>query len=106
MARTDASLTINRSEFICIFGHSGCGKSTIMNVLAGLDTATGGAVVMDGREVTGPSLDRGKELIHKKGGAGIRSVFDFDMSVEKVANPKGNRIEVKMSGKFLSYNQW
>lgn len=55
----NASFNINRGEFVCIIGHSGCGKSTIMNVLAGLDTATSGVVVMDGREVTGPSLDRG-----------------------------------------------
>lgn len=47
-----------------------------------------------------------KELIHEKGGDGIMSAIDFDMSVEKVPNPKGDRIEVKMSGKFLAYNQW
>ncbi|MFK7996605.1 MAG: cyanase [Granulosicoccus sp.] len=47
-----------------------------------------------------------KELIHEKGGDGIMSAIDFDMSVERVPNPKGDRIEVKMSGKFLSYNQW
>lgn len=51
--------TIAQGEFACIIGHSGCGKSTILNVLAGLDEASGGVVVMDGREITGPSLDRG-----------------------------------------------
>ena len=55
----DVSFDINKGEFVCIIGHSGCGKSTIMNVLAGLDTATSGAVTMDGKEVVGPSLDRG-----------------------------------------------
>jgi nitrate/nitrite transport system ATP-binding protein len=55
----NASFGINKGEFICIIGHSGCGKSTILNVLAGLDEATSGAVIMDGREVAGPSLDRG-----------------------------------------------
>lgn len=55
----NASFDIKRGEFVCIIGHSGCGKSTIMNVLAGLDTATSGTVIMDGQEVTGPSLDRG-----------------------------------------------
>ncbi|MEL6997912.1 MAG: ABC transporter ATP-binding protein [Pseudomonadota bacterium] len=50
---------IERGEFVCIIGHSGCGKSTIMNVLAGLDEATEGVVIMNGREVKGPSLDRG-----------------------------------------------
>ena len=55
----DVSFDIDKGEFVCIIGHSGCGKSTIMNVLAGLDTATAGAVTMDGKEVVGPSLDRG-----------------------------------------------
>jgi len=55
----NANFDIQRGEFVCIIGHSGCGKSTIMNVLAGLDTATSGAVIMDGKEISGPSLDRG-----------------------------------------------
>jgi len=48
-----------KGEFVCIIGHSGCGKSTILNVLAGLDEASSGTVIMDSREVSGPSLDRG-----------------------------------------------
>lgn len=55
----NVNFTIDRGEFVCIIGHSGCGKSTILNVLAGLDEASAGVVIMDGREVAGPSLDRG-----------------------------------------------
>jgi len=55
----NASFTIDKGEFVCIIGHSGCGKSTIMNVLAGLDAPTEGNVFMNGVEVSGPSLDRG-----------------------------------------------
>jgi nitrate/nitrite transport system ATP-binding protein len=50
---------IAQGEFVCIIGHSGCGKTTILNVLAGLESASGGHVFMDQREVAGPSLDRG-----------------------------------------------
>jgi nitrate/nitrite transport system ATP-binding protein len=50
---------IAEGEFVCIIGHSGCGKTTILNVLAGLETASEGHVFMDRREVAGPSLDRG-----------------------------------------------
>jgi nitrate/nitrite transport system ATP-binding protein len=53
------NVDIEKGEFVCIIGHSGCGKTTILNILAGLDEASGGTVVMDAREVSGPSLDRG-----------------------------------------------
>jgi nitrate/nitrite transport system ATP-binding protein len=50
---------INKGEFVCIIGHSGCGKTTILNVLAGLEKASAGYAFIDGREIAGPSLDRG-----------------------------------------------
>jgi len=55
----DVNFSIEQGEFVCIIGHSGCGKTTILNILAGLDAASAGVVVMDRREVAGPSLDRG-----------------------------------------------
>jgi nitrate/nitrite transport system ATP-binding protein len=55
----NANFGINKGEFVCIIGHSGCGKSTILNILAGLDDASDGVVIMNGKEVAGPSLERG-----------------------------------------------
>ncbi|KGM87480.1 nitrate transport ATP-binding subunit C and D [Roseovarius mucosus DSM 17069] len=55
----NATFGVEKGEFVCILGHSGCGKSTIMNILAGLAEPTSGVVKMDGFEVSGPSLDRG-----------------------------------------------
>jgi nitrate/nitrite transport system ATP-binding protein len=55
----NVSFRIEQGEFVCVVGHSGCGKSTILNVLAGLEEASSGVAVMDRREIAGPSLDRG-----------------------------------------------
>jgi len=55
----DVNFDIERGEFVCIIGHSGCGKTTILNVLAGLERPTGGHAFIDGRSIEGPSLDRG-----------------------------------------------
>lgn len=47
-----------------------------------------------------------KEVIHEKFGDGIMSAIDFTMDVEKEADPKGDRVKVTMSGKFLPYKKW
>jgi nitrate/nitrite transport system ATP-binding protein len=54
----DVWFGVNQGEFVCLVGHSGCGKTTILNILAGLDVPSSGVVVVDGREIDGPSLDR------------------------------------------------
>lgn len=55
----NANFAIEKGEFVCIIGHSGCGKSTFLNILAGLDTPTEGGIIMGGKEIAGPSLERG-----------------------------------------------
>jgi nitrate/nitrite transport system ATP-binding protein len=54
----DVWLSMRRGEFACIIGHSGCGKTTVLNILAGLDTPSSGAVIVDSQAIEGPSLDR------------------------------------------------
>jgi nitrate/nitrite transport system ATP-binding protein len=55
----DFSLDIARGEFISLIGHSGCGKSTVLSMAAGLTGASDGAIVLDGREVVAAGPDRG-----------------------------------------------
>ncbi|MFO1283385.1 MAG: cyanase [Burkholderiales bacterium] len=47
-----------------------------------------------------------KELIHEKFGDGIMSAIDFTMKIEREADPKGDRVHVTLSGKFLPYKSW
>ncbi len=49
---------MEKGEFVCIIGHSGCGKTTVLNILAGLDEPSSGTVTVDGKHIEGPSLDR------------------------------------------------
>jgi nitrate/nitrite transport system ATP-binding protein len=49
---------IRKGEFLTMIGHSGCGKSTLLNIIAGFDQPSNGGVILEGREVTSPGLDR------------------------------------------------
>ncbi len=55
----DFNLRIRQGEFVALIGHSGCGKSTVLSVLAGLSEPSGGGIVLAGRELAGPGPDRG-----------------------------------------------
>jgi len=59
VAVKDFSIKVQPGEFVSLLGHSGCGKSTVLSIVAGLQQATFGGVVIDGTEVTTPGLERG-----------------------------------------------
>jgi len=54
----EVAFGIERGEFLTMVGHSGCGKSTLLNIIAGLETSSQGGVVLEGREIRGPGMDR------------------------------------------------
>ena len=55
----DFNLRIRRGEFVCLIGHSGCGKSTVLSMIAGLNELSGGGIILAGKELVGPGPDRG-----------------------------------------------
>lgn len=55
----DFNLKIAKGEFVTVIGHSGCGKSTVLSMLAGLSSITKGGIILAGKELTGPGPDRG-----------------------------------------------
>ena len=59
IALNGVNMDIYENEFMCVVGPSGCGKSTLLNNIGGLDTPTSGRILVDGKEVDGPSPERG-----------------------------------------------
>ncbi|HAW02196.1 MAG TPA: bacitracin ABC transporter ATP-binding protein, partial [Verrucomicrobiales bacterium] len=55
----DFNLKIAKGEFVSVIGHSGCGKSTVLSMLAGLNPVTSGGIILAGKELEGPGPDRG-----------------------------------------------
>jgi nitrate/nitrite transport system ATP-binding protein len=55
----DFNLRIQKGEFVTLIGHSGCGKSTVLSMLAGLNSISGGGIILAGKELDGPGPDRG-----------------------------------------------
>ena len=59
VALKDVNLEVKESEFVMIVGPSGCGKTSLINIIGGLDEASAGEVLLDGKSVSGPGADRG-----------------------------------------------
>src|SRR5438552_13670325 len=55
----DFNLRVRKGEFVCLIGHSGCGKSTVLSMVAGLSDLTDGGIILAGKELVGPGPDRG-----------------------------------------------
>ena len=94
IALKDINLEVQTGEFLVLVGPSGCGKSTLLDILAGLAHPSSGAVLIDGKKITGPALDRGIVL---QGYAlfpwrTVRKNVEFGLEVKKV--PKRDRQEI------------
>ena len=91
-ALKDASFTVEKGELVCILGPSGAGKTTCLNILGGMDDATSGSLIVDGREIT--SL-KGKELIqYRRNDIGF--VFQFYNLVQNLTALENVELAVQL----------
>jgi nitrate/nitrite transport system ATP-binding protein len=89
----DIDLTAQRGEFISIIGHSGCGKSTMLNLIAGLTRVTTGVVLLDNKEVNSPGPDRAVVFQNHSLLPWLTVYENVRLAVDKVFSGKKSRAE-------------
>lgn len=89
------SLKIQKGEFISLIGHSGCGKSTVLNIIAGLCRASQGAVVLEGREVTDPGPERAVVFQNHSLFPWLTAAENIEIAVKQVFKGRKSRHEIK-----------
>lgn len=94
-ALKDVDFTINEGEFVSIIGHSGCGKSTVLNIIAGLYQATSGGVILDGKEVDEPGPDRAVVFQSHALMPWLSVYENVALGVEQVFKGKKTKSEIK-----------
>lgn len=95
-ALADIDLKVRKGEFLAVVGPSGCGKSTLLDILAGLTLPSSGEILIDGKKVFGPALDRGIVL---QGYAlfpwrTVRKNVEFGLEIKKVAKKERGEISL------------
>ncbi len=94
-ALQNVNLKVEEGEFVSLIGHSGCGKSTVLNIVAGLLKATTGGVVLDGREVNSPGPERAVVFQNHSLLPWLTSYQNVELGVKEVFRSKKNRAEMK-----------
>jgi len=89
----DVTLGVEQGEYISIIGHSGCGKTTLLNIIAGLTTATTGGVILDNREVNEPGPDRAVVFQNHSLLPWLTVYGNVRLAVDKVFAPSKTRAE-------------
>ncbi|BBL90793.1 nitrate ABC transporter ATP-binding protein [Vibrio rotiferianus] len=89
IALKNVDLQINKGEFVSLIGHSGCGKSTVLNLVAGLHMPTEGGVIVDGREVAGPGPDRAVVFQNHSLLPWLTVYQNVELAVKQIAGKKG-----------------
>ncbi|MCL7750287.1 ABC transporter ATP-binding protein [Guyparkeria hydrothermalis] len=94
-ALDDINLRVDRGEFVSLIGHSGCGKSTVMNIVAGLHQATRGGVILDGREVDQPGPERAVVFQNHSLLPWLTVYQNVELAVKRVFRKTKNRREMR-----------
>ncbi|MEX3070786.1 ABC transporter ATP-binding protein [Vibrio alginolyticus] len=89
IALKNVDLQIKKGEFVSLIGHSGCGKSTALNLVAGLHLPTDGGVIVDGREVAGPGPDRAVVFQNHSLLPWLTVYQNVELAVKQVAGKQG-----------------
>lgn len=89
------NLKIEKGEFISLIGHSGCGKSTVLNIVAGLYQATQGGVVLQGREVNEPGPERAVVFQNHSLLPWLTAYQNVELAVKRVFKGKKSKAEMK-----------
>ncbi len=95
VALQDVNLSVKKGEFVSIIGHSGCGKSTVLNLVAGLYAATRGVLLCNNREISGPGPDRGVVFQNHSLLPWMTCFENVYLAVEKVYGGTENKQQLK-----------
>lgn len=94
-ALADVNLSIARGEFVALIGHSGCGKSTVLNLIAGLLDANEGGLICNGREIDGPGPERAVVFQNHSLLPWMTCFGNVHLAVEKVFGARENKAQLK-----------
>ncbi|ARS49091.1 ABC transporter ATP-binding protein [Ectopseudomonas hydrolytica] len=94
-ALADVNLSIARGEFVALIGHSGCGKSTVLNLIAGLLEANEGGLICNGREIDGPGPERAVVFQNHSLLPWMTCFGNVHLAVEKVFGARESKAQLK-----------
>jgi len=94
-ALDEVNLSIDQGEFVSLIGHSGCGKSTVLNIVAGLYQATTGGVILEGKEVDEPGPDRAVVFQNHSLLPWLTAYQNVELAVKQVFKNKKSKSEMK-----------
>lgn len=100
-ALKDVDLQIKKGEFISLIGHSGCGKSTVLNIVAGLHQATTGGVLLKNKEVNEPGPERAVVFQNHSLLPWLTSYQNVELAVKQVFGKSMSKKEMK---EWIEYN--